>query len=390
VTDSYRKELEILLSEPIEHVRQRERTEFDRQLAHAGGRVVLFGAGNLGKKALARLRSVGIEPLAFSDNAPAKWGTEVEGLPVLKPNEAAAKFGQQCLFLVTVWSPRSRHRYRETRHQLQTLGCREVSSCCALYWKFADQMLPDFARDLPHKVFYDTRSVIDAAALWSDDCSRREYFNNIRWRALGDLAAMNAPTDGAQYFPGVYRPTLSEVFIDCGAYDGDTVREFIRHNFSFEQILALEPDPSNYQRLEACVQALPPDAKRRVTILNAAVGSRKESLSFRADGSEGARLANDGDVVIECLPVDDLPVAHPTFIKMDIEGAELNALRGAEKTIKKAPLLAICVYHSQSDLWRIPLFIQSVNPDYKFYLRPHDNDGWDVVCYAVPPDRVVS
>jgi len=77
-----------------------------------------------------------------------------------------------------------------------------------------------------------------------------------------------------------------------------------------------------------------------------------------------------------------------SFIKMDIEGSELDTLAGARELIRKnAPILAICAYHKQSDLWNIPLFIHDLSPDYGFHLRPHDLEGWDVVCYAIPPDR---
>jgi hypothetical protein len=73
---------------------------------------------------------------------------------------------------------------------------------------------------------------------------------------------------------------------------------------------------------------------------------------------------------------------------MDIEGAEPDALRGAATLIReKSPLLAISCYHQQDHLWSIPLLIQSLNPDYRFYLRPHDLEGWDLVCYAIPNQR---
>jgi hypothetical protein len=77
------------------------------------------------------------------------------------------------------------------------------------------------------------------------------------------------------------------------------------------------------------------------------------------------------------------------LIKMDIEGFELEALEGAREVIEKhQPILSICVYHRQNDLWRIPLFIRSLVKDYRLFLRPHDVDGWQLVCYAVPPNRL--
>ena len=117
-----------------------------------------------------------------------------------------------------------------------------------------------------------------------------------------------------------------------------------------------------------------------------AVSARPGQVHFHATGAEGAHLAGDGEILVGCVRIDD-PVGRcePTFIKMDIEGAEMDALQGANG---QRPLLSICIYHLQSDLWRIPLFIRSLAPDYKFFSRLHDGDGGRLVCYAVPVGRL--
>ena len=88
-TDEYLAELDRLLSEPLSSVRDRENSAFDKLLAGCENHVVLFGAGNLGRKVLRSLRSIGVEPLAFADNGQPKWGSHVEGVPVLSPKDAA-------------------------------------------------------------------------------------------------------------------------------------------------------------------------------------------------------------------------------------------------------------------------------------------------------------
>ena len=81
--------------------------------------------------------------------------------------------------------------------------------------------------------------------------------------------------------------------------------------------------------------------------------------------------------------------ARPTFIKLDIEGFEIDALRGAKGTIDAhAPIVAVCVYHAQDHLWRIPLLLRGWRDDYALFLRPHNEEGWDLVCYAVPRARL--
>jgi FkbM family methyltransferase len=386
--DPHLQELDDLLSEPLESVRERERSSFDRLLAERHGQLVLFGAGTLGRKALACLRGSGVEPLAFADNASAKWGTQVDGLTILSPRDAAETYGPSALFVVTIWS--LGHSFTDTRAKLGSLGCPHVTSSSSLRWKFAAQMLPDYCCDLPHKLYEQSDDVRRAASLWADDYSRREYLNHLKWRALGDLGALSAPVSEESYFlDSLYHMTPGEVFLDCGAYDGDTIRQLVLRNNKFKRVFAVEADPSNFRRLSAWVESLDSDIARRIEPINTAVSARPGRLHFHATGAEGAHLADDGEIVVDCVRIDDLVAkSEPTFIKMDIEGAEIDALQGANKAIKRRPLLSICVYHRQNDLWRIPLFIHSVVPDYKFFLRPHDVDGWQLVCYAVPTTRL--
>lgn len=386
--DRYLRELDALLSEPLDSVRDREHTEFDRTLAGCGGRLVLFGAGNFGRKALACLRGAGIEPLAFTDNSSAKWGQQVDGLRVLSPRDAAEKFGPSALFVVTIWS--LGHFYLQTHGALKGLGCTRITSSSGLRWKFAAQMLPDYCQDLPHRLYEQADEVRLAAALWADEASCREYLTHIRWRALGDLGALNPPVADESYFlDSLYGAQPGEVFLDCGAYDGDTIRQFVLRNAAFKRVFAVEADPSNYRRLTDWLQTLESGISRRIEPLNLAVSATPGKLRFDATGGEGACLSEHGSVVVDCARIDDLLKGNePTFIKMDIEGAEMDALRGANRTIGSHPLLSICVYHRQNDLWRIPQLIHSLAPDYKFFLRAHDVDGWQLVCYAVPTHRL--
>ena len=147
--DSYSGELDKLLSEDPGSVRLREQSAFDRILAGVDNRVVLFGVGNLGRKALRCLRSVGVEPLAFADNSQARWGESLDGVSILSPSQAAEKFGSSALFVVTIWS--LGHSFRQTREQLNRLGCGRVISTAELRWKFADVLLPDFCQDFRTK-----------------------------------------------------------------------------------------------------------------------------------------------------------------------------------------------------------------------------------------------
>ena len=112
-------------------------------------------------------------------------------------------------------------------------------------------------------------------------------------------------------------------------------------------------------------------------------------------GSASAVLVESGagmdGIDVECAPLDELFAKRRiSFLKLDIEGAEPEALTGAREVIARdRPTIAVCVYHLQNHLWQIPLLVGSLVDDYRFYLRPYNEEGWDLVCYAVPRDRAL-
>jgi hypothetical protein len=131
------------------------------------------------------------------------------------------------------------------------------------------------------------------------------------------------------------------------------------------------------------------DVQNKILLLQNAVGSHKEIVKFNVTGT-AASSVGQGSYDVECSTLDELLVNFaPTFIKMDIEGAELDAITGAQKLIgKSSPILAICMYHRQEHLWKIPLLIQSFSNQYKFFFRRYADECWELVCYAIPTNRL--
>ena len=177
------RELTQILDEPIPQVVARQQHALDELLEAAGGQVVLFGAGNLGRRTLACLRTIGIEPLAFADNNEALWNSEAAGVPVISPQRAAEQFCEAA-FIVTIWNPA--HWYQETRLFLERHGCSRVSPPSPVYWRFPDEFLPFYAQDLPQRVYGHADEVLEAGSIWSDGPSRREFLRQIVWRTRGE------------------------------------------------------------------------------------------------------------------------------------------------------------------------------------------------------------
>jgi len=173
-----------------------------------------------------------------------------------------------------------------------------------------------------------------------------------------------------------------EVYVDGGSFDGDSIRMFMaKAGNRFDHIYAFEPDPVTYEKLKANFAAEP-----RVEPIHAGLHRTKGVLRFKDDASRGAIFADDGTIEMPVTTIDAVIGEGPvTYIKMNIEGAEIDALYGGEDVIRRErPKLALSVYHRPSDLWRIPEIVRELDPGYRLYLRQHDGGIIETVLYALP------
>ena len=384
------RQLDDLLSESIDAARERERITFDKAVAPFGTRLVLSGAGNLGRKVVVALRAEGIEPLAFVDNNERLWGTQIDGVTVLSQPEGAKRFGQSATFCVTIWRGEGTDTMAERCRPLQDYGCANVIDFGPMFWKFSRRLLPHYSLDLPHKVLLAKDKVRAGFDLWHDDASRAEYLAQVRWRLRLDFDNLPLPVTEKIYFPAsLIKLSSDEVFVDCGAYDGDTIRDFLAHSGGrFRRIHAFEADQRNFAKLQGFVGGLPDGLRERIETSDKALSERAGVLHFSATGTAAAAVSSQG-IEVPCVALDTELAEPPTYLKMDIEGSEPAALRGASQLISShAPIISACVYHSQDHLWSVPLLIASMGSRYRMFLRPHLRESWDLVCYAIPPVRV--
>ncbi|HEV3301068.1 MAG TPA: FkbM family methyltransferase [Planctomycetaceae bacterium] len=395
-------ELDRMLSESPAAIDDRERNTFWRLADPFGKSFVIFGAGQLGRKVARALRQHGIEPLAFADSNQKIWGTSVDGIPVRSPADAAAEWGQRAAFVISIWPSRASDTYADRERRLQELGCVKVIPYLSLFWTDPAAYLPHFSLDAPRSILAEDSLIRRCAGLWSDPASLHAFVGILRWRLLADFSGIPARSSHEQYFADdLFRVEPSEVFVDCGAYDGDTIRALSqRLDGKLCRIFALEPDEQNFAKLQAYLTALGARAES-ITAFPYAVGRRRETLRFSATGTDNASVAPEGSVTVEAVPLDELLADEsPTFIKMDIEGFELEALAGAAGVIRRCrPIMAITVYHHSDHLWKVPLAIAAAaDPefdtdapaDYSFFLRSYQTEFWETVCYAVPRSRRIQ
>ncbi|WP_297201817.1 FkbM family methyltransferase [uncultured Flavonifractor sp.] len=231
--------------------------------------------------------------------------------------------------------------------------------------------------------------------LLADDLSREIYTNIFCLRVAPDLAntTYEAMCTLPQYFPqDIIQLTQDECFVDCGAYIGDTLEIFSNlTDAKFKKYYAFELDENNFAELLKKGELIQANSKNGAKVICYPYGVWKEDtmISYGTMASaDSYSVYNPREVKTARMIKLDSLLRHEkvSFIKMDIEGSELEALKGAQTIIKEQrPKMAICVYHKIEDLWKIPLFLHKINPEYKIYIRHHAK-FWvsETVCYAIP------
>ncbi len=383
--------LSALLDETPGDARERETTVFDRVAGRR--RVVLIGAGNLCRRAIAAMHVAGAGPIAIADSAERLHGTTVADMPVL-PVELAVRRFPDAAFVVTIWGARSAHRIAVTEARLRALGAHIIVPLAWLFWKY-HTALPHYFLDHPHGVLARRGEVERGLSVLADDASRTLYLAQVEARLSGRIDRLAGPVAGEQYLAtDVWRPRDDERVVDGGAFDGDTLLAWLRElGPTFMNWLAIEPHPENAAELRRAVAALPAPVRDTVRVESCALGETSGTMVMTETGTAGASATpvagGRGEPVVQVRPLDDLVGdGDVSFVKLDIEGDELAALRGMRGVVSRSrPALAVCAYHRQDHLWRVPLALAELLPEARIHLRPHGAEGWDLVAYAVPPHR---
>ncbi len=233
--------------------------------------------------------------------------------------------------------------------------------------------------------FYEThRAEFDAArALLADEESCRIFDAVIAYKLTGKLCYLKEATSSyEEVFVSLLPSERYETCADLGAYNGDSVREFMVHFPNLSQVVSLEPDCRNFKKLTAFVEASGLDF---VECHNCAAYSVNGEMSFSQSGNRNARTGEGrGSVAVRTLDFI-LNGRAVDYIKYDVEGSEYEALVGSLETIKRyRPDLLVSVYHRNEDLFRLPLFLSSIVPDYRFYLRRFAYvPAWDLNLYVL-------
>jgi FkbM family methyltransferase len=183
-----------------------------------------------------------------------------------------------------------------------------------------------------------------------------------------------------EYFDDFITFGDQEVFVDCGGYNGDTTLKFLRHSPNYKMIYFIEPAIIEYEKAKSNLANY-----SNIIFLNKAVFRRNSVTRFNSDSNFQNKIDDEGNYFVDTVKLDDVLIGPVSYIKMDVEGAEYDALHGAKETISNFhPKLAVCVYHDQSHFWKIPRLILSFRGDYSVYLRHYTQGILGTVMYFLP------
>jgi FkbM family methyltransferase len=364
----------------------------DERLRHRD--IVLYGAGECSHwftEVVMRIH--GLRPVLVLDRA-AKPGDTFEGVPVRTPVNfhPSRELQEEAVVVIAL----GKQEYVPgIRKDLQALGFRHIIHIQDVYEIHNPFSLPPALEQAGFRFYLENRSrIMEALALFEEEESRSIYTAFLQTHLTRKPVFLPRRPRTEQYFPTDIPLTRGHGrYVCCGADTGDTLRLLHETCGKVEAIACFEPEPALFQGLAAYLQEASGRLAGSVIAMPCAVYSHDGLAPFTSANHDwkrdhptgyGSRVLAGGESRIQCVTLDHaLPGFHPTLISMDIEGAELEALRGAVRTVRACrPDLAISVYHAPDHIWEIPLFLKDICPDYRFHLRNHTGFTYETVLYA--------
>lgn len=335
--------------------------------------IVLYGMGDGADKILAQFDACGIRASGVFASDEFVRGHSFHGFRVLKLSEVLEQFGEDIVIAIAFASQRP-----EVLEKMYALDAR------------FDVVAPDVPV-VPGLVFGEgfvrahEAEMQQAFELLADEQSRRVFLDTVRFKLSGKLHYLrDSETDKDEVFGTILRPTREEHFADLGAYTGDTIRELLHYTGgAFASITALEPDRRSFRKLTAYAEGL----SGVVRCEQAGAWSCDTVLCFSDQAGRQSRVTKQGRET-QMRALDSVLDGAPcTYLKMDVEGSERDAIAGAAQTIQQhRPKLNIAAYHKSEDFFQLLLLVHTLCPDYRLYLRHHPYvPAWDTNLYAVCP-----
>jgi FkbM family methyltransferase len=331
-----RSPISLVFNESQNYKLQRKIKTERLQFSDPAMKICLFGAGNTGREIAEIFRKQNVKIAAFIDDTPHKQGTVFEGIPIYSRDKAFTQFGCNAVIVITIY--KHGHQYQNTANVLRQIGFDKIYSFMHVVRAFPAVATPYKCFCAPEAYLPFQKTIQSAYNIMADNASREEYERQIRFRLLLDYDVLSSGfnADNPIYFDPAVLPAVSTkecIYVDCGAYDGDTVLQFLKWcNASFKSIIALEPDPLNYQKLLLQIARQPDEIKKLIKCFNAAVGATEGAHYFNATGGQDSFLSEKGNLSISVIALDNILKSDGIYyIKFDVEGGGTGSVERTNK-----------------------------------------------------------
>ena len=344
-----------------------------------GEPVWIFGVGTFGRSLARACVSQGVVVQGFVQTLPAS--TAVDGLPVRAWSELSEA---DCAMAVLVGIFNRGVAFDGLVKLASGSGFQRILLPWDLYAQFGVELGWRYWLADPNLLRSQTANLNRTYDHLADDVSRECFFRLVNFRLGLDLEYSSFRHSETQYFNDLSLALSSGrsiTYLDGGAYDGDSYRQ-IHTVASVARAWLFEPDSSNYSNLVHFVR----ENDLPGICIPLALSNACGIVRFSSGIGEASHFDETGSNGIATVAIDDLLAGQPVdFIKLDVEGAEELALRGAARTLlKHMPILALSCYHRAEDLWVLLGLVNELSPGYKFYLRQHAYNSFDLVLYCIP------
>ena len=330
--------------------------------------VLIYGTGNGADKIIDELNRLNV-PIAgiFASDGFVRSRT-FRGFPVISYSQAKEQYGD-FLTLISFGSQRPEvlENFKRIAQERETYSVD----------------VPVYGDNIFNREFYEKhKDEIDCVrSMFSDEKSRQVYENIISFKLTGEMHYLTeCETSRDEAYESILHLCDNEIYLDLGAFNGDTVNEFLSHVTSYRKIYAAEPDRKNFAKLQKNTQHL-----ENISLLNVCIYDSDGEIQFSSDGGRNGK-ADEKGIYVDSMTVDSIIGENEvTYIKFDVEGLEKEALCGSEETIKRCkPKMLISCYHRSEDIFTLPLLVKSIRNDYKVFIRHNPYiPAWDTQFYFI-------
>lgn len=339
------------------------------------GENYIFGASDTGKRLAKKLLDQGLVIRGIWDNDVLKQGEYIYGIPIISYDTLEREKNIN-LFIGCAYALQEENRI----NQLKCRGIYELGKTT----EDLKERFSAYAEDIKNFIAVNDEN----KEIYADQQSKQVSDAIVEFMTKYDASATKKIASKEEHYLIKevldYGLSVNSVFVDCGAFTGEFPISLINNNIKFEKCYCFEMENDNCKKAVENMRKM--GLEEKVEVVNAGISQKSGMVYFEKSGANSKLVEYQTPNCAKVVSIDDyFSDTHVNFIKMDIEGAEMGALKGGISVIKRdRPILAISVYHSLEDRMNIPRYLYNELDEYKFYLRQHSIWFAETVLYAIP------